>query len=73
MATWPMFPVPKLLPAICRGGKMTDRNILVKELATRINALLDIPLINEENEQIFFELVLSVLMEIFLDELDKHL
>ncbi len=52
---------------------MTDRNILVKELATRINALLDIPLINEENEQIFFELVLSVLMEIFLDELDKHL
>ncbi|GAB1366204.1 MAG TPA: hypothetical protein PL160_01815 [Candidatus Cloacimonas sp.] len=52
---------------------MTDRSTLVKELASRINALLDIPLINEQNEQIFFELVIGILMDLFLDELDKQL
>ncbi|HNW24028.1 MAG TPA: hypothetical protein PLE33_05605 [Candidatus Cloacimonas sp.] len=52
---------------------MNDNNILVKELATRINQLVDIPLINEQNEQVFFELVLSILLGIFLDELDKQI
>ncbi|HPB18865.1 MAG TPA: hypothetical protein PLL35_03330 [Candidatus Cloacimonas sp.] len=52
---------------------MNDNNILVKELATRINQLVDIPLINEQNEQAFFELVLSILLGIFLDELDKQI
>ena len=31
---------------------MTDKTILIKELATRINKLLDIPIINEQNEQV---------------------
>jgi len=52
---------------------MTDRNILVKELATRVNSLVNIPLVNEQNEQVFFELVISILLDIFFDELDKQL
>lgn len=52
---------------------MTDRNILIKELATRINDLVNIPLINEQNEQVFFEFVIRILLDIFLDELDKQL
>jgi hypothetical protein len=52
---------------------MTDRETLIKDLATRINALVNIPLINEQNEQIFFEFVIRILLDIFLDELDKQL
>ncbi len=52
---------------------MNDNNILIKELANRINQLVNIPLINEQNEQAFFELVISILLGIFLDEVDKQL
>ena len=52
---------------------MNDNNILIKELANRINQLVNIPLINEQNEQAFFELVISILLGIFLDEVDKHI
>jgi hypothetical protein len=52
---------------------MKSNDILVKELATRINKLVNIPLINEENEQVFFELVVAILLDIFLGELDKQL
>ena len=52
---------------------MTDKTILIKELATRINKLLDIPINNEQNEQAFFEFMLSFLLNVFLDELDKQL
>ncbi|HNQ43466.1 MAG TPA: hypothetical protein PKI59_03515 [Candidatus Cloacimonadota bacterium] len=44
--------------------------VLAKELATRINRLINIPLIREEDEQIFFELIVSILLELFLDNLD---
>ena len=52
---------------------MNDNNILIKELANRINQLVNIPLINEQNEQAFFELVISILLGIFLDEVDKQI
>ena len=52
---------------------MNDNNILIKELANRINQLVNIPLINEQNEQAFFELVISILLVIFLDEVDKQI
>ena len=52
---------------------MNDNNILIKELANRINQLVNIPLINEQNEQTFFELVISILLGIFLDEVDKQI
>ncbi len=52
---------------------MQANNPLVKELATRINKLVNIPLINEQNEQVFFEMVVGILLDIFLSELDKQL
>jgi len=47
-----------------------DNTVLVRSLATRINELVNIPLINEENEQIFFELVVSILLQMFFNTLD---
>ncbi|HOH97173.1 MAG TPA: hypothetical protein PL188_02565 [Candidatus Cloacimonadota bacterium] len=44
--------------------------VLAKELATKINRMVNIPLIREEDEQIFFELIVSILLELFLDSLD---
>lgn len=52
---------------------MQADNPLVKELANRINKLVNIPLINEQNEQVFFEMVVAILLDIFLGELDKQL
>ncbi len=52
---------------------MQADNPLVIELATRINKLVNIPLINEQNEQVFFEMVVAILLDIFLGELDKQL
>jgi len=43
---------------------------LVKELATRINKAVNIPLVNEANEQAIFELIIGILLNLFLDELD---
>ncbi|MDD2211057.1 MAG: hypothetical protein PHY41_06575 [Candidatus Cloacimonetes bacterium] len=47
-----------------------DNTVLVRSLATRINELVNIPLITEENEQIFFELVVSILLQMFFNTLD---
>jgi hypothetical protein len=43
---------------------------LVRILATRINEMVNIPLINEDNEQAFFELTINMLLQIFLNTLD---
>ncbi|MDI3504769.1 MAG: hypothetical protein PWP64_1705 [Candidatus Cloacimonadota bacterium] len=48
-------------------------NPLARELATRINALVDIPLVNEENEQLFFELIVTILLQLFFDTLDSEI
>lgn len=56
-----------------KGDNMNSDNTLVQELATRVNKIVNIPLINEQNEQVFFELVVTVLLEIFFDEIDNHL
>ena len=52
---------------------MDEKQTLVKELATRINSIVNIPLINEQNEQIFFEMVVSILIGIFFEEIDNQL
>jgi hypothetical protein len=52
---------------------MQNNNPLVKELATRINKLVNIPLINEQNEQVFFELVVAILLDIFFSEIDQQM
>jgi len=46
---------------------------LAKELATRINNVVNIPLLREEDEQQFFELVVSMILEIALAKLGKDL
>ncbi|MCB5265912.1 MAG: hypothetical protein LHW41_06720 [Candidatus Cloacimonetes bacterium] len=45
-------------------------NSLTHELATRLNALINIPLVSEENEQAFFELVVAILLQLLFDSLD---
>nr|MDK2851083.1 hypothetical protein [Candidatus Cloacimonadota bacterium] len=47
-------------------------NPLVRDLADRVNKIVNIPLVNEENEQIFFELVVTILLQLFLDTLDNN-
>lgn len=52
-----------------KEGKMYNQE-LVRILATRINEMVNIPLINEDNEQAFFELTINMLLQIFLNTLD---
>lgn len=42
---------------------------LAKELAFFINKFLDIPFVNEEEEQFFFELILLKALQLVLGEL----
>jgi len=48
-------------------------NTLAKELATRINKLVNIPLMKEEDEQAFFEMVVKLVLEIVISRLGKEL
>ena len=43
---------------------------IAKEIATKINAMVNIPLIREEDEQIFFELIVTILLDVFLNSLN---
>jgi hypothetical protein len=42
---------------------------LAKELATKINHVIDIPFLNEEQEQQFFELVVTTVFQLTLGHL----
>lgn len=42
---------------------------LARELATRVNKMINIPLINEETEQVFFELMIGIILGIIFDHL----
>ena len=44
---------------------------LAKELATKLNSILNIPLIKEEDEQKFFELVTMIILELVFSKLSK--
>ena len=44
---------------------------LARELATRINAAVNIPFIKEEDEQVFFELVVNIVLGAVLANFDK--
>jgi hypothetical protein len=46
---------------------------LAKELATRINNLVNIPLVKEEDEQVFFEMVVMLVLEIVISKLGTEL
>ncbi|MDI9528699.1 MAG: hypothetical protein QM233_02065 [Candidatus Cloacimonadota bacterium] len=46
---------------------------LAKELATKVNGIVNIPLVDEEHEQAFFELLIVILLEILLNKLGRSL
>jgi len=45
--------------------------VLAKELATKLNHLVNIPFIKEEDEQVFFELVVNIVLGAVLTNIDK--
>ncbi|MCB5253568.1 MAG: hypothetical protein RBR69_07110 [Candidatus Cloacimonadaceae bacterium] len=47
-----------------------NSNSIAHELATRLNDLINIPLVSEENEQVFFELIIAILLQLLFDSLD---
>ncbi|MDD3535595.1 MAG: hypothetical protein PHC50_05555 [Candidatus Cloacimonetes bacterium] len=48
----------------------TLNKTLARELATKINKVVNIPLMNEKEEQILFELIILVILDIFLSGVD---
>lgn len=42
---------------------------LAKELGSKVNNLVDIPIIKEEDEQAFFELIILLLLELIFNRL----
>jgi len=42
---------------------------IAKELATKLNQMLNIPLVNEEDEQKFFEIVTAIILELVFKKL----
>jgi hypothetical protein len=47
--------------------------IMAKELAAQINDKVNIPFLNEEQERLFFELVVTKVFELTMSFLLKHL
>jgi len=45
--------------------------LLAKELATKLNSLVNIPFIKEEDEQAFFEVVVNIVLGAVLANFDK--
>ncbi|MBW6513440.1 MAG: hypothetical protein K0B87_01645 [Candidatus Syntrophosphaera sp.] len=46
---------------------------LARELATKVNKVVDIPLVVEEDEQSFFELIILILLELIFAKLGFEL
>lgn len=44
---------------------------MAKELATRINKMVNIPLVSEENEQAFFEMMVLMVLDLVISRLGK--
>ena len=45
--------------------------VMAREIATRINKMVNIPFINEEQEQVIFEFVVMILLDLFISGLDS--
>lgn len=45
---------------------------LAKELAKRINKVVDLPFLSEEEEELFFQLVITKVLEIVLGQLSTY-
>jgi hypothetical protein len=48
-------------------------SILAKELAKRINEVVNLPFMNEEEEELFFQLVVSKVLEVALGHVLSYL
>ena len=48
-------------------------SILAKELAAKLNGLIDLPFMNEEEERLFFEYIVIKVLEITTQLLGKQL
>lgn len=48
----------------------TLNKTLAQELATKINKVVNIPLMNEKEEQVLFELIILIILDIFLSGMD---
>jgi len=46
-------------------------NKLAQELADLVNKEIDIPLVNEENEQAFFEVIIRCILSLLLSKIGK--
>jgi hypothetical protein len=46
---------------------------LAKELATRVNKMVDIPFVKEADEQAFFEMMIMLVLDVLLSQLGKEL
>ncbi len=57
-----------------RGDRMNNEvmEMLAKELATRVNKAVNLPLINEENEQAFFELIILMVLDLVFARMQKE-
>ena len=57
-----------------RGERMNNEvmEMLAKELATRVNKAVNLPLINEENEQAFFELIILMVLDLVFARMEKE-
>lgn len=42
---------------------------LVKELATKVNQIVNIPFVSEEQEQLFFEMIIMLVLETMMRQL----
>lgn len=46
---------------------------LVKELASKVNHIVNIPFVSEEQEQKFFEMIFLLVLDTLLSQLDKDI
>lgn len=46
---------------------------VARQIATKINGLVNLPFINEEQEQAFFEMIVLIVLETLLGQLHKEL
>lgn len=46
---------------------------MASELAAKVNKIVNIPLVSEENEQAFFEMIILMLLDIVLSKLGHDL
>jgi hypothetical protein len=71
-ATAPLLPFCSLARSTQQGETTMNNELLkalAKELAVKVNKAVNIPLVSEEDEQAFFELIILMILEIVFSKL----